>query len=1198
MKDKDPPRGEDPPEEYESASFLSTKAKNNNSYHPHHPSKMMTPSRHQNQYYPYSSPASPSNLKTTTIRHRRDGASSRDDDSTVHLAQYSIRNGSGSVNDVGKVATTRVGASASTMAISRLGSSDIDSKLAALTAKSRALRGMTYASFPPFHHAASSVNNATSSSSFAHPPSLTQRPSYSFASWTMSNEVDVHSHLRSTGRTRIEQVEKPVPSYEMLNEGVNSRLELSTRQSRTTSSASGGGISSSSSPTSVVTPSRAPTVGTSFLANNKKVTFEAADRADGSRHVAGDDRSVVGNIADGPDIFTGDSRSVGSRKSFVDQWNGISASSAFSTAGVVTLPSGTVSAASASSASESPPLPAGGISGTTVAQAARWNTSASGTMIDGKKNPPHNRILAMNVLCAKILAGYTMTRNHCPKCTMALLTKKPSSAIGVNQSQREECAYCPIEKLRPTINEAVTKRIAALGLSPDAAAGDGGEGICPISDAVCIEIVREEGRGGTMTKGQSCAECGGPELFLGDGSTRCVVCDVLKVKFGDGYRRSTTERNDALGEVDSPSIVVTNPLPLPPSSHTLIPKVPSFTSSTYDLTQSPTIKSNECPADVDFAKLQIQVQGQRADLLKSRISPADESQAIGQTAPPDFDQAEGEAVVSQFMKSIAAIETSSNRDPAKEGIVDFRDKGISINLAKLQDQLNKVVKRLVKCESTPDIPPYSLANLQSQLKVELTRAKESQAALELALQSSHVAATNDKSIDEIITELDRSKQDQITLENIIEGTNFIEKATSDDPGLATTVTEELLAASRNHSYSISQQEVDATGNVKEYIAPPSFFQANIPSEIIVHHKPEVPECDPSVAGQSQHTANLKRSERNPPPSRSSIDCCAAALFRQHPHALTKQQQDYDNNDCETIETDDFSADYTLNTMDDSRLMQCHVDAGDDMDEKKYRSKRKTTKTKFLFCFDCGNDDDAYSMVETSERGIKMMAQEESEQPRYPNKINFIIQDEHHLQQRRQRDPSSVVDDSRQHDSHGNTARHTPPGSVDDSDFGSMCRIGREVIAKRTCFVNSAGREVVAKQTHFAPLNEDISRPPSILHVGGQKAAEQRVRSPSPLSDWGSAINGSDFGSINRGYAASPNKPQPKSILRLPPARYSDHNSVHSDLTDFSSINRKVKFGSYHIGGKTDPYAPPRRGRKMLHALTEESGSNEITCSYT
>ena len=1225
----DGPRGADPPEEYEPSSSTTTKGASNNSYQHRHPT-MTTPSRHHRPYYPTTT-----KTKTTTMRHQlRDefvpgragraaggGASSRDDDSTGrHSAQFSAYNNGndgGGIIGAGKISTT--------LAIGRLWSSDIDSTLEALNAKSRALRGITHRPTPS--SSSSSINAPT------HPPP--QRSSHAYSSRTKSNEGGVRSHPRPTGRERIQPVDTPAISHGMSNESVDYRLKFLTLQSlelrknspcASSSASAGGGTSWPSSPKSVATPFRAPApVGTSFPASNKKVIFEA-DCAGESRLSAHDDRSFGA-----ANIFTDDSRSVGNRRSFVDQWNDIPPSSAFSTASsVVAPPPGSVSATSASSATESPPHPAGVTSGTTVAHAARWNASAGGKTTDIKKDPPYSRSLAMNILCAKILGGYTMTRNHCPKCTMSLL-KEPgliasdrdgsivaASAKSANISPREECAYCPIEKLRTTITEAVSNRIAATGLPPGAAGvGDIGGGIVALSDAVCVEIAREEGRGGALADNRWCAECGGPELFRGDGSTKCTVCDVINMKLGDGYRRSTAEENYDRGTSPVPSIHRMNRSSHPSSASAPIPKVPSFTSSTYDLTQSPSIKSNVYASDhseVDFAQLQSQIEEQRAKVMemqKSCMNPAAENQAISQTAPTGAGQepSEQDIVTSQFIKSTPAMESQKSyqtapsapdQGPAEEEIAKSGGDGIPINLAKLQDKLNKVVKRLGKFASAPDISPASLSKLQSQLKEELAKAKESQAALELTLQSSHVAATDDKAMEDIFAELEKAKKDQITLEKIIEGTNFIEKATSDDPGLATSVTEELLAASRNHSYSISQQEVDRTGNAKEYIPPPSYFQANIPSEIVVYHIPEVPGCEQSVAAQSHHTQNLKRSERNLSASRNSADCCggSAGLFGQHSPAQTPQQQDDDYYDCETIETDDYSAEYTLNTMDDSRLMRYHVDIDDGFDKKTEanvnHSSTKAKKSKlFFFCFDCGADDDVYSMVESSKRGITIMDQEDSKQPLMSN-VN-----EHYLQGDRQRSSSPVVHDSQYHDGDGNAGHHTPPGSVDDSDIGSMRRIGREVIAKRTCFVNSTGREVIAKQMQFRPVDGN-TRPPSVLHVGGQ-GMEGRMRSPSPLSDWDSVNNGSDLGSINLRYA-SPDKPQPKSILRMPPPRYSDHYSVQSDLTDLSSINRKVTFGSIHIDGRTAHFGQARRGRwsgqQPLRALTEESGSTEIAGSFS
>jgi hypothetical protein len=325
---------------------------------------------------------------------------------------------------------------------------------------------------------------------------------------------------------------------------------------------------------------------------------------------------------------------------------------------------------------------------------------------------------------------------------------------------------------------------------------------------------------------------------------------------------------------------------------------------------------------------------------------------------------------------------------------------------------------------------------------------------------------------------------------------------------------------------------------------------------------------PSVAAQSHHTQNLKRSERNP--TLTYIHCC----FFGKP--ITPKAQpahvDDDNYDCETIETDgDYTTEYTLNTMDDSRLIQCQgvpldeEERGGEKKDNQSGSKPKTSKGRFFFsCFDFGAEEDGYSMVERSERGIRI---NEQTLPSHHQQVASVDE-----QQWVSGGVSSLADPNNHDDPPGYTdTPNTPVESV-----GSMNRLAREVITKRNAFVASTGREVIPKQTNFKPLMSDYGSsnigPPAVLRVRG-------MRSPSPLSDWD---NVSDFGSINRVHA-SPNKtPQPKSILRLSTPRTSDHYSVQSDLTDFSSINRKVKFGSsLHIDG---------RMQQHLRALTEESGS--------
>lgn len=1133
---------------------------------------------------------------------------SRDDDSAVHATQYCA---------------------------SRLGSSDINSKLEALTAKSHALRAMS----PPTQKLLS-YSSTTTCPSLPPPPPPQRYPSSTYSTHppvvplTTSSEVGIvpsGSHARLLSRSTVPSVSSCRLSS---TESVDSRLEYLTGMSRTIREGSTVAPSSLSSPTSVANPFQTPTDKTYAQEQNRKVTWFhglAQQHYQPHQFVDNDERTVAAPVGGcelrswGSDDLTvvGNNSSPSARnssKSFVNRWNPND------------TPPPASYAVTGSVAYESS-LSAGDI--------ADRDTSTATTTMNGKGNPLFNRSLAMKVLCAKILTGYTMSRNHCPDCTMAYLCKKPTD-IGLDPG-REECAYCPFDKLRKTIIEAVAKQIAASSRSSPGY----DDLVCSISDEVCIEIAREQGRGGTMNEHRRCVDCRIPKLFYEDGSTWCVLCDVVKEKLGVNHPTSIAEANNTFGPHTSKLLENS---PVTSQSNMSISKVPSFTSSTYDLTKSTSIKPSGqcvCPTDhpesdtvnlqdqikENFANLQDMIQEERdkVSALQESIMNATKVQSTNEAALSALDQepvnqdlqtpntehimdaitAQTEQVFDTSQGQSTAMPSAAEQDPAEVQIVTD-DEGLPINLEKLQQKLSKVIKRLGKCDVLPDMSPVNdLAKLQSQLKSELAKAKESQAALELTLQTSQVASSSVSSIDELITELDKVKQDQITLERIIEGTNFIEKATSDDPGLASSVTDELVAALRNHSYSISQQEVDATGNVKEYIPPPSYFQANIPSEITVYHIPEVtdPSVAPSVAAQSHHTQNLKRSERIPPPT--TIHCC---FLGKKMITKTQQPKDDDNYDCDTIETDDYTAEYTLNTMDDSRLIKCQGAPIDKQsgEKKENRSKPKSSKnTCFFSFFDCGGDEDGYSMVERSERGIRI---NEPKLPAHPHHLNSNVA----FQEEQPWGSSSGDPNSGHYDPPGYTDRYTPrtprsvesdytsspytpspytpsPESVDDSDFGSMNRAAREVITKRTAFVNSAGSEVMAEQTKSKQLNDNTVNgrgPHAVLRVGGRQK-EQCMRSPSPLSDWDSVNNGSDMGSINRVYA-SPNKTQPKSILRLPLPRFSDHHSVQSDLTDFSSVNRKVKFGPLYIDGRVEAFGSSRRGDRVeqqhLRVLTEESGS--------
>jgi hypothetical protein len=445
----------------------------------------------------------------------------------------------------------------------------------------------------------------------------------------------------------------------------------------------------------------------------------------------------------------------------------------------------------------------------------------------------------------------------------------------------------------------------------------------------------------------------------------------------NGFETSLVSQSSEEGVVSATSIIGTNLLPNSSLSSESAMEVPSFTSSTYDLTKTPSVKSNKCASDdtdVDFSQLQGHPQEEHATGLEKSVPiPADESQATNQAL------AEQEIVTSQCIKS-------GDRDPP-------------INLAKLQDQVNKVVERLSANESSPKISLASLAKLQCQIEAELARAKESQAALRFVTQSNQFAATGNFSRDELMAEPSRAEKDRISLDDIVERTNFTENASLDDCALGTCISDEFLVASLSHAYSISQQEVDGTCRS---------FLANMPFDVDVFHISKVPKFDPSKVALSQNSQNLKGSgpspppfcgrnlsECNPAPSWNSIYCCGglAAILGLNLATQTQTQQpkdDEDNDDGETIATGEWTA-YTFHTMDDSmsmwhhmRSMWCHINI-DEMISTSLIEKF------FSFCFDFGAEDDVNSIVETSIQGrIRTKEQACPQQPQYINRSKIIV----------------------------------------------------------------------------------------------------------------------------------------------------------------------------------------------------------------
>jgi len=738
-------------------------------------------------------------------------------------------------------------------------------------------------------------------------------------------------------------------------------------------------------------------------------------------------------------------------------------------------------------------------------------TVASTTSLTKSANNNHtgksSSSLAMKILSEKIMNGYTMSRNHCPACNMALLSnnekKKKKKSFTFNEdgtlnmdslrtttnNNEEECVYCPMYKLRSNITKNLCKRIMASKLLSNSGVCTSGsicdncsspnlinsQGIvlscevCPLLDRICVEIVREQSNGG-LKENTICMECGCSGVTSSE-TNKCVVCNVLNKELGVSVPYSSTTAGDR--SVSSSSLLGAS---LVPSS-----SISAAGQSVYMSPQSSTLSTSG-----------------GAPLIPSLGGPQDVDQDIAEST--------------SF--------TSGSTSPG------------SIDIAKIQEQLNKTIERMNKSGSAPD----DIVSLQGQLKDELARAKLSQSALERTLQ---VPNTSKLSRDELRAELESTKQAQAALEKILVDANKIEKTLSTNQSLK----DELLV----ESYSISQEEVDANGNLKEHVPEPSIFRYdNIPAVVLVYHITEQDDCDPSVAAQSHHTKNLKRSERDPVVSNSIFDCCGDA-------AQPQQQQNF--HDYDTIGTDDDE--YTLNTVgDDYSRFEMHTSRsgvsqsmheGGNNYEKRDSSEKCTPKSntgRCLFsCFDCGGiDDDAYTMV--SKRGIILQPQHQ-QSPRY----------EQQSPQYRE-------------------------GGRGDISVGSAS-IRKSYFREDSDAYSPVGSEYDESIPASPKMNGRPPLPPSLKYprFGGGRYASP-TSPTSVISDWSSINEDSAFDSPARPKSSLRPPRYPESPPRSPQfSRFSGTHSVTSELTDFS--NRRVKFGQ---GNRPNQ----RAERKQLSVLSEES----------
>ena len=546
--------------------------------------------------------------------------------------------------------------------------------------------------------------------------------------------------------------------------------------------------------------------------------------------------------------------------------------------------------------------------------------------------PTSPSALSLRLLSEKILDGHVMSRSRCGTCGSALLLP-PGIRL---PRERGACAVCPALAARGGISRAaVSRRVAAARLLHD-------DGDVPtadeVLDAACVEAAREEGRGSKWVRRADgpCGGCGSPNaMATRDGGEACPACNVMDRELGPACHREV--RQDA----------------------------------------APTEAAEVMPSDAPAA---VQVASSYA--LETLWNDDDDrkdganSLALDDVLRSEFGgtgNGGGSLATASVRSSSVATGDHGGVGCGPGGLLRVPDLS-RIDLALLRDRINGELARLhggCALHGAPALPSllaagdcrlpsqaqqdqvpaaetpagHDYARLQDQLRSELERARESQAALErsiagepplASLAGPPVVDMSHMTRDELRAELARVMGGMEALEKVLNNTTDDKDdggADDDRNGLSPRLLDEIQEDIRDDHHhlhrpdSISAQEVDKTGNLKEYIPPPAFYQtSNIPEYIEVEIMPDLDGAEAWSVAQSYHTRHLKRSEYQTGRHGHHYDSpgggvgggrarlCCGCLPASSDRARRELADQPQWNDDDTIETDDYTVDYTLNTI--------------------------------------------------------------------------------------------------------------------------------------------------------------------------------------------------------------------------------------------------------------------------------------------
>ncbi|KAL3802050.1 hypothetical protein HJC23_010806 [Cyclotella cryptica] len=564
--------------------------------------------------------------------------------------------------------------------------------------------------------------------------------------------------------------------------------------------------------------------------------------------------------------------------------------------------------------------------------AKHQHSTLSGNISTGNAKTPisscNAKPVALKILSERVLSGYHITRETCSQCGVTKLSKWEKSHDGsASVAEHVECVFCPINDLRSQIQSGIARKILAskllmghttlsrgklceLCMSPTLVQPDGAVicEVCPVLDAVCLEVSRAQSNGGKILNAIPCNDCGAKTVSM-DGQIKCLACKVMK-EWQVEQRQQTKQMESSPKEVE-------NILPTQD-----VKRNPSTSADTSGNTQS--------PHDDDAQKQSSSNQDQPDDKVDAYVTAAmskDESAVEVITRKPKI-----------FESLMGQCGSLSNGSQTKE---------VALNIS----------------------------NLQSQLLKELAKAKQCQLVLENSIEDGE--EKQGPSAEDLKEELAKAKRCQYALERIIETTSDMDKFPSVEHNQP-DIDDMMSAPELKGSFSISQQEVEA-GRPKEYIPPPSFFRSGIPSTVEVTLISPAPDSNLAQAYQT-NLKNTDNDKRLVSKSRVGIDFWP--FTKASNDNARRREEEQGGFDYDTIQTDDFTVDYTLNTVDDSRLEYLHIKS---KNANKVRfqveeEKEQQAGCSFFPCFGCGD----YNVNEERQDDVYRSQDKEDIQREKPN----------------------------------------------------------------------------------------------------------------------------------------------------------------------------------------------------------------------